>query len=443
MIKEVKVKRITGLRASLINLAIIPLFIMGILVMMFTYFEFYKAMSNEVKNEFKDLTTFAAHEYQDLFEEKYTFTTDENGIYILNEGEELKKNSDYLDLLKNGTTTDITIFYYDIRILTTITDSKGNRLTGVAANKRITDAVIHEGKSMFYNNAIIDGQEYYSYYAPMFNSDGECVGMVGAGRPTSYIKQIIFGTVWPIMLIVAGMMLFMAFSAAVAAGKLADVINEERDFLGELAKGNLRATLSTAVLKRKDELGEMGHFTVKVQKFFRDMIEKDALTKLFTRRIGEARMLATRQAYIDTGTPYCVIMGDIDHFKRFNDTYGHECGDLVLQRVADLFINGLIGLGYAVRWGGEEFIIIMEDKKLEEALLSLERLKRLVVSNEVKYNGENLKITMTFGIAAGDDREINAIVKEVDELLYYGKESGRNRIIYRDFTNPGQLEAIL
>lgn len=438
-----KAKRISGLRVTLIKLATIPLLVMGILVMVFTYFEFYKTMSNEVKNEFEDLTTFAIHEYQDLFNEKYKFSTDTNGMYIINDGEKLSKNADYLDLLKNGTTTDITIFYYDIRILTTIKDESGNRLTGVAANKKITDAVIKTGKPMFYNNAIIGGKEYYSYYAPIFDSNGRCVGMAGAGKPTSYIKQIIFASVLPIMLIVAAMMIIMGFAAAMAAGKLADIINEEKDFLGELAKGNLRASLSTNILKRQDELGEMGYFTVKVQKFLRDMIERDSLTKLFTRRIGEARMSATRQAYINAGVEYCVIMGDIDHFKRFNNAYGHECGDLVLKSVADILNNGLIGHGYAIRWGGEEFIIMIENMDIRAAVSFLERLKRLIVSNEVKYGEDNLKVTMTFGITSGDNRELNEIVKEVDDLLYYGKEHGRNRIIHRNFENPEVIEEII
>ena len=227
-------------------------------------------------------------------------------------------------------------------------------------------------------------------------------------------------------------MLFAGLVGMKEADKLANIIKKEKEFLGEISKGNFKASLDANVLKRKDELGEMGLFTVHVQKFIRDMIERDALTKLYTRRIGEAKMIYTQQEYIENGIPYCMVMGDIDHFKRFNDTYGHDCGDLVLKSVADVFNRTIIGNGYAVRWGGEEFIIIIENAHKDKGIEILKKVRQAILDNVVEYNNEQLKITMTYGLVEGDDRSINDINKEVDELLYVGKEGGRNRIVVLD-----------
>ena len=124
-------------------------------------------------------------------------------------------------------------------------------------------------------------------------------------------------------------------------------------------------------------------------------------------------------------------MADIDYFKKFNDTYGHDCGDLVLKSVADILINSLYGHGYAVRWGGEEFIIVLENTTLDEGVKLLNEIKDLVCKSCVFYDELRLSITMTFGITEGSEDSIHELLKEVDTLLYQGKENGRNQIVVK------------
>ena len=124
-------------------------------------------------------------------------------------------------------------------------------------------------------------------------------------------------------------------------------------------------------------------------------------------------------------------MADIDYFKKFNDTYGHDCGDLVLKSVADILINSLYGRGYAVRWGGEEFIIVLENTTLDEGVKLLNEIKDLVCKSCVFYDELRLSITMTFGITEGSEDSIHELLKEVDTLLYQGKENGRNQIVVK------------
>lgn len=399
--------------------------------MIVTYLDFYKTMSNEISKELKDVAMSTLYAYGDIYENDYSFTVDSNERYVISDpdGKEVKFNTEFIDYLEADSGLDITLFYYDIRIMTTLSDSTGEKIVGTTANKMIVEEIMSTVTPKFYDNALINNEQYYAYYAPVVNKSGDCVGMVFAGRPVRLIKQQILSCVWPVIIVVLIMMIVMGAAASSAAAKLAGTINEEKEFLGALANGNLRANLNANILKRKDELGEMGLFTVKVQRFLRDMIERDALTKLYTRRIGEVKIQATQKEFIEAGVPYCVVMGDIDHFKRFNDTYGHDCGDLVLKTVANVFNQKLLGKGYAVRWGGEEFILIIEGVELDGGYEILEEVRENVLAAEVDYKDEKLKVTMTYGIIQGDDRGLNEIVKEVDELLYIGKEGGRNRIV--------------
>lgn len=421
-----------GLKGQMVKMATIPILFFGIIVMLFCYFEFYSTMSRQVENELKDVAMAVLYSYEDVFEEEYTFNIDENGRYVIDTDNEKLTNSDFIDYLKADTGIDITLFYYDIRVLTTITDENGRRISGTALSERVTNEVFKGETARMYDNSIINNIEFYAYYAPVLNNSGKCVGIVFAGKPTSIVKRELIRSVAPIIAIIALLMLFAGLVGMKEADKLANIIKKEKEFLGEISKGNFKASLDANVLKRKDELGEMGLFTVHVQKFIRDMIERDALTKLYTRRIGEAKMIYTQQEYIENGIPYCMVMGDIDHFKRFNDTYGHDCGDLVLKSVADVFNRTIIGNGYAVRWGGEEFIIIIENAHKDKGIEILKKVRQAILDNVVEYNNEQLKITMTYGLVEGDDRSINDINKEVDELLYVGKEGGRNRIVVLD-----------
>ncbi len=159
------------------------------------------------------------------------------------------------------------------------------------------------------------------------------------------------------------------------------------------------------------------------------MIERDPLTRLYTRRIGASKVDYTQKLLNEAGVKYCVCMGDIDFFKKVNDTYGHDAGDIVLHDVAHIFNENMLGHGFTIRWGGEEFLIIFEDADLEKAYNTLAKIRELVLAHEMPYGDDVIKVTMTFGLIEGDGRNIEDIVKEADNLLYYGKQNGRNQIV--------------
>ncbi len=126
-----------------------------------------------------------------------------------------------------------------------------------------------------------------------------------------------------------------------------------------------------------------------------------------------------------------VAIADIDHFKHVNDTYGHECGDEVLRRLAELFRGFMDQKGAAARWGGEEFLFLFEDQNGDDAWLELCQLQRKVGKLDIPYEDQILHVTMTFGLIEYDRHlSLDENIKLADDKLYKGKTSGRNRIIY-------------
>lgn len=121
---------------------------------------------------------------------------------------------------------------------------------------------------------------------------------------------------------------------------------------------------------------------------------------------------------------------DIDHFKRVNDTYGHNAGDAVLRHVADIFRKNCRICDGVYRWGGEEFIVILPDTSLEKAAEAADRLRVCVMDSVCHYEDLDIKVTMSFGVTDIDsDLSIEENIKIADDKLYTAKESGRNRVI--------------
>lgn len=156
---------------------------------------------------------------------------------------------------------------------------------------------------------------------------------------------------------------------------------------------------------------------------------EDQLTGLKNRRGMHAHyerqivpLLKTKKASI--------IMCDIDHFKHVNDTWGHNAGDAILKHVASTFTSS-VGVDDGVfRWGGEEFILLLPGKNLDEAADFAETLRKTIEASICHFEDLDLSVTMSFGVNELDSSlSTEENVKLVDEKLYYAKEHGRNRVI--------------
>lgn len=153
----------------------------------------------------------------------------------------------------------------------------------------------------------------------------------------------------------------------------------------------------------------------------------DGLTGLLNRKAGYdfvSNKIAEASLQHD---PFAVVLADIDFFKSFNESYGHDCGDLVLKQVALLLSQQE---GTSVRWGGEEFLLFLSGQTKEQAQVTIDHLRERIAKHEVIYNGERLHVTMTFGIAYRNAFDsIDLIIKEADDRLRLGKRTGKNCVI--------------
>ena len=136
----------------------------------------------------------------------------------------------------------------------------------------------------------------------------------------------------------------------------------------------------------------------------------------------------------ESGNEYCVALGDIDNFKRVNDTYGHDCGDDVLVTVSDIIKKSMAENDLACRWGGEEILIIMRGTR-SDCLGRMRDIREQINSSVVETGSNSISVTMTFGFADCHEVEnsgknhMDSIVILVDGRLYVGKKSGKNVII--------------
>lgn len=167
---------------------------------------------------------------------------------------------------------------------------------------------------------------------------------------------------------------------------------------------------------------------VSYNKKIKEMAFRDPLTKLRNRR----SMLELLQENIKDGNEYiCVAIADIDFFKKVNDTYGHEAGDEVLKHVAKLLEEHMKHRGYVARWGGEEFLFLFKNGNGDEAKMDLERIRSRVEESVVRWENQDIQITMTFGLV--EYRSKNSLeenISHADQKLYSGKKAGRNRVVF-------------
>ncbi|WP_276780796.1 diguanylate cyclase DgcA [Treponema succinifaciens] len=141
-----------------------------------------------------------------------------------------------------------------------------------------------------------------------------------------------------------------------------------------------------------------------------------------------------------------VIMFDIDFFKKFNDTYGHACGDYVLKKVAEIISDSIREEDLASRYGGEEFTVLLCNAGKDEAMLVAERIRKRIEQTTVFYEGHNMQITISGGISVfnvetNPVRSAKILVDQADKALYVSKRTGRNRVTVFDPSSQNENSA--
>jgi len=177
-----------------------------------------------------------------------------------------------------------------------------------------------------------------------------------------------------------------------------------------------------------EKLQEIRRVFEKRKKDLLDIAYRDGLTTLFNRRYFDKTLKEETNRALRYGRELSVIMADIDHFKRFNDTYGHQKGDSVLRTVGAIFRDYSRTSDHVCRYGGEELVIILPETNPAEAAQSAEKLR--VHLERLSQELEGVTITASFGVGSLDKgiKSPEDIVNRADAALYNAKKAGRNQV---------------
>lgn len=206
----------------------------------------------------------------------------------------------------------------------------------------------------------------------------------------------------------------------------------------------------------KDELKyrvKIGERIIKLEQRILQLAKTDHLTGLLNRRAFMERMDQELQRAYRQNAPFSLILTDIDHFKRINDTYGHQAGDLVLQRFAGQLKKMSRPYDLVARYGGEEFILCFPGTERTDAGFIAERIRNAIEKMAVKIPGtsQSIRITASFGTASfvpAFEEDVDAVVKRADDTLYQAKNEGRNCVVVetpqmREYQSKSQGRIIL
>lgn len=194
-------------------------------------------------------------------------------------------------------------------------------------------------------------------------------------------------------------------------------------------------------LKRKrfaDKLRESLHLSMQ-------LATTDAVTNLYNRHYLTSHMETQLQASQRRGKTLSVLMMDIDHFKRVNDTYGHAVGDRVLKEFASRIAKNIRGVDLAARYGGEEFVVMMPDTPVDWAFMIAERLRQEVAETpfEAGVPEGPLSITVSIGVAASTlEDSPSELLERADKALYEAKDTGRDRVVLTHLGGGGAVEFV-
>lgn len=204
--------------------------------------------------------------------------------------------------------------------------------------------------------------------------------------------------------------------ALVLSASLLSVMNYTNTVISFTAMALISFYFRLASITLEQELEKLAH--------------TDSLTGLYNRRRMKEILEIQRSLSARTDLGFALIFVDIDHFKKFNDTYGHGCGDYILCEVA-AFMKAHLRHGDALaRWGGEEFLIMLPNTDIHGARAIAEKIRRAIAMKRFHLAGQDFSVTMTFGLTLHEEENsIDDSLKLADDALYKGKEAGRNLVM--------------
>jgi diguanylate cyclase (GGDEF)-like protein/PAS domain S-box-containing protein len=162
-----------------------------------------------------------------------------------------------------------------------------------------------------------------------------------------------------------------------------------------------------------------------------EMNMKDGMTGVYNRRFLETKIVEEFERHKRYKADFSLIMFDIDHFKKVNDVYGHQCGDFILKSVSSRIASIIRNVDFLIRYGGEEFCCLLPHTPMKFAAKVAERFRKVVMEQEHNFDGQDIKVTISLGVAELRESitSVEEMLKKADEALYKAKGEGRNRVV--------------
>jgi diguanylate cyclase (GGDEF)-like protein len=249
--------------------------------------------------------------------------------------------------------------------------------------------------------------------------------------------------------LVVGLLFFIGLAAYLLSLSLVRPLNRLTNGAGKVAAGDLEVDVPVSsrsevgyltevfndmvarLRQGREELAAINE-TLRQKNFeLHEISIRDSLTGLYNRK----HLMETLDKEVSRSQrhnhSFSFLVVDIDHFKEYNDTYGHLAGDEVLRRLASVFTESIRSSDYAARYGGEEFIILLPETGIEQGVEAAERIRTMVAEEAFGGEGESIKVTISVGVSSypEDGEDAESVIRNADAALYEAKELGRNRVV--------------
>ncbi len=266
-----------SLKAKILSLSLIPMLLIGICTSLVAV--------NRIGNGIYDEAYVGMHAttlaVKDIFEIGYDgeYWVDGNGELWKGEDFNISQATDIVDHIKENTGLEVTVFWGDTRVLTSMADEKGNRQIGTKATEEVVNKVLKKGEAYQNKNVDILGKKYVVYYVPMYqqekNEGGrkEIVGMIFLGTPQETISDIVNKSVLQLMVVIIAGIVLTAAIVFFLIRRIVSALNRSMFFLDDISKGNLNISIEDELLQRKDEIGNLGRNIERLKKELRNIVE--------------------------------------------------------------------------------------------------------------------------------------------------------------------------
>lgn len=258
------------IRKKILLCAVLPISILGIIIVLIAATSLRNSIINQVQNSLQGTAaaTLAAYDQNSGF-----YTKAKNGD-IWKGGYNISRSEKLVDTIKEKSGMEVTFFYENQRVMTSIVDENGDRILGSTAGNKIEEEVLKNGREYFSDNVSINGEIYYGYYVPVFQSGEHTnpIGMVFAGTNKQQTMNSVLSIVFYIIVVVILIAVIGILVAGLVANSISKALKEEIICVEEVSTGNLNITLNQKHIKRKDEVGDLTRAVDKLQMDLRSII---------------------------------------------------------------------------------------------------------------------------------------------------------------------------